>query len=256
MGHGITANIIPGGLTYSGESGGLNESASDIWGTSVEFYAANAADPGDFLIGEKIDIFGNGRPLRYMFDPKLDGASKNCWYNGIGNIDVHYSSGVGNLAYFFLAQGSGATPYGNAPLCPGASPVTGIGRAKAEQIWFRAMDLYFTSTTAYVSPGTNDARAATLRAATDLYGYCSTEYQTVQRAWTGVNVAGEDGPCDSTGRVVEKDFNRDGRSDVALTGVVGWNTLPVAFSNGNGTFSVTNTYVGDFASWATGAVVI
>jgi hypothetical protein len=57
-------------------------------------------------------------------------------------------------------------------------------------------------------------------------------------------------------RVIARDVNGDGRADVALTGVVGWNTLPVAFSNGNGTFSVTNTYIGDFASWATGAVVI
>ncbi len=250
MGHGITENIIPGGLTYSGESGGLNESASDIWGSMVEFYAGNASDPGDYLIGEKINIFGNGRPLRYMHDPKLDGASKNCWYSGIGGIDVHYSSGVGNLAYFFLAEGSGSTPHGNAPLCAGASAVTGIGRAKAQRIWYRAMDLYFLSNTAYVAPGTNDSRAATLRAATDLYGLCSTEYRTVQAAWTGVNVAGEDAPCTSTGRTVERDFNKDGRSDVALTGVSGWNTLPVALSNGNGAFSVVNGYVGDFASWA------
>jgi len=60
-----------------------------------------------------------------MHDPKLDGASKNCWYAGIGGIDVHYSSGVGNLAYFFLAEGSGSTPFGNAPLCPGAGPGDG-----------------------------------------------------------------------------------------------------------------------------------
>ena len=30
----------------------------------------------------------------------------------------------------------------------------------------------------------------------------------------------------------------------------GWNTLPVAFSQGNGNFSVTNQFIGDFASWA------
>jgi Zn-dependent metalloprotease len=255
MGHGVTANIVTGGLNYAGESGGLNESASDIWGSMVEFSAANAADPGDYLIGEKIDIFGTGKPLRYMYDPKLDGASKNCWYSGIGGLDVHYSSGVGNLAYFLLAQGSGATPFGTAPLCAGAGAVTGLGRAKAEKIWYRAMDLYFTSTTAYVAAGSNDARAATLSAASDLYGYCSTEYRTVQAAWTGVNVAGEDGPCGSTGRVVERDINLDGRSDLGLTGVAGWNTLPVALSNGNGAFSVVNGYVGDFASWAASAGV-
>ncbi|WP_412543774.1 M4 family metallopeptidase [Longispora sp. K20-0274] len=246
MGHGITENIIPGGLTYSGESGGLNESASDIWGSMVEYSANNASDPGDYLIGEKINIFGNGNPLRWMYDPKLDGSSKNCWYDGIGNIDVHYSSGVGNLAYYFLAEGSTA----NAPLCPGASPVTGVGRDKAAKIWYRAMDLYFTSSTKYVAVGANDARAATLSAATDLYGLCSAEYKTVQGAWTGVNVAGEDAPCTTPGTRVARDYNGDGRSDLALTGGSGWTTVPVAFGNGAGSFSVTNSGVTNFPGWA------
>jgi hypothetical protein len=47
-------------------------------------------------------------------------------------------------------------------------------------------------------------------------------------------------------RVVSADFNHDGRSDLALTGGAGWNTVPVAFSNGDGTFSVTNDPVADF----------
>jgi hypothetical protein len=46
------------------------------------------------------------------------------------------------------------------------------------------------------------------------------------------------------------DFNGDGRDDIALTGSPWWDTLPVAFSNGNGTYNVTNIYVGDFASWS------
>ncbi|MFF3151064.1 M4 family metallopeptidase, partial [Streptomyces sp. NPDC057927] len=58
MSHGVTANTA--GLNYSGESGGLNEATSDIFGTGVEFYANNASDPGDYLIGEKININGDG----------------------------------------------------------------------------------------------------------------------------------------------------------------------------------------------------
>jgi len=46
------------------------------------------------------------------------------------------------------------------------------------------------------------------------------------------------------------DFNNDGRTDVALTGASGWSSLPVAFSNGNGTFSVTNNTISNFAGWA------
>ncbi|HKP97794.1 MAG TPA: FG-GAP-like repeat-containing protein [Fibrobacteria bacterium] len=51
-------------------------------------------------------------------------------------------------------------------------------------------------------------------------------------------------------RRVYGDFNNDGYSDLALTGVTGWGTVPVAFSNGNGTFNVTNFGVADFPSWA------
>ncbi|MFC7550642.1 M4 family metallopeptidase [Plantactinospora sp. GCM10030261] len=200
MAHGVTENVVPGGLTYSGESGGLNEATSDIFGSMVEFYANTSADPGDYQIGEKIDIRGNGTPLRYMYNPSLDGSSDSCWSTSTRNKDVHYSSGVANHFYFNLAEGTGATPYGTSPVCGSAPAVTGIGRAKAEKIWWRALDVYFTSNTAYVNTSNpaNTARAYTLRAATDLYGSCSTEYKTVQAAWTAVNVAGNDAPC-STG---------------------------------------------------------
>jgi hypothetical protein len=52
------------------------------------------------------------------------------------------------------------------------------------------------------------------------------------------------------------DFNGDGRADIALVrGMPGWNTIPVAFSNGDGTFTVTNQNAGDFATWAQGETV-
>lgn len=51
-------------------------------------------------------------------------------------------------------------------------------------------------------------------------------------------------------RAVAGDFNGDGRTDIALVGGAGWTTVPIAFSNGNGTFSVTNLSAGIFATWA------
>ncbi|MGE5828988.1 MAG: proprotein convertase P-domain-containing protein [Micromonosporaceae bacterium] len=197
MSHGVTENVVPGGLTYSGESGGLNEATSDIFGNMVEFFANNASDPGDYNVGEKIDINGNGTPLRYMYNPPLDGASHGCWSTSTQSVDVHYSSGVANHFYFDLAEGTGATAFGTSPICGTAAPVVGIGRAKAEKIWFRALDVYFTSNTSYVNTANpaNTARAYTLSAATDLYGLCSLEYKTVQAAWTAVNVAGSDSGC-------------------------------------------------------------
>ncbi|MET3421969.1 Zn-dependent metalloprotease [Actinoplanes tereljensis] len=187
MSHGVTENVVPGGLTYAGEPGGLNEATSDIFGSMVEFYANSTTDPGDYDIGEKIDIRGTGAPLRYMYNPTLDGSSHGCWSTTTKNVDVHYSSGVANHFFFDLAEGSGATAYGTSPLCGSAAPVTGIGRDKAAAIWFRALDNYFISSTTYAQ-----ARAYTLSAATDLYGFCGTEYKAVQASWTAVNVAGDD----------------------------------------------------------------
>jgi len=56
-------------------------------------------------------------------------------------------------------------------------------------------------------------------------------------------------------RVVSGDFDGDGRADLALTGGSNWTTVPVAFSNGNGTFSVTNTDLEVFPAWAATAGV-
>jgi Zn-dependent metalloprotease len=181
MSHGVTENTAA--LVYSDETGGLNEATSDIFGTMVEFYAASEQDPGDYDIGEKIDIFGDGTPLRFMYEPSKDGSSYDCWEPGIGNDDVHYSSGVGNHFFFLLAEGSGDTDYGTSPTCDG-STVTGIGRDKAAQIWFTALSQYMTSTETY-----SDARAHTIQAATDLYGEGSPEVQAVEAAWTAVSVS-------------------------------------------------------------------
>ncbi|MYY03251.1 MULTISPECIES: M4 family metallopeptidase [unclassified Streptomyces] len=184
MSHGLTASTAD--LNYSGESGGLNEATSDIFGTAVEFFADNTTDAGDYLIGEKIDINGDGSPLRYMDEPSKDGGSADYWDSSVGNLDVHYSSGVANHFFYLLAEGSGAKTINgvdyDSPTADG-STVTGIGRDKAVQIWYKALSEYMTSTTDYA-----DARTATEQAATDLYGADSAELEAVDAAWNGVNV--------------------------------------------------------------------
>jgi Zn-dependent metalloprotease len=181
--HGVTENTA--GLTYSGESGGLNESTSDIFGTMVEFYAANANDPGDYLIGEEFDLASHSG-FRRMDNPIADGSSPNCYSSNTKNLDVHYSSGVGNHFFYLLAEGSGAKTINgvahNSPTCNG-STVTGIGRDAAQRIWFRALTVYMTSGTTYAQ-----ARTATLNAATDLFGAASTQRAAVAAAWSAVSV--------------------------------------------------------------------
>ncbi|MGW1188552.1 M4 family metallopeptidase [Streptomyces sp. NPDC002559] len=184
MSHGLTASTA--NLDYFGESGGLNEATSDILGTSVEFAADNSTDVGDYLIGEKIDINGDGTPLRYMDEPSKDGGSADYWDSNVGDLDVHYSSGVANHFFYLLSEGSGAKTINgvdyDSPTSDG-STVTGIGRDKAVQIWYKALAEYMTSSTDYAG-----AREATEKAATDLYGADSEELSAVQAAWSGVNV--------------------------------------------------------------------
>ncbi|WP_436847089.1 M4 family metallopeptidase [Streptomyces buecherae] len=184
--HGVTSATA--GLRYSGESGGLNEATSDIFGTGVEYAAKNASDPGDYLIGEEIDIRGDGSPLRYQDKPSRDGKSADYWTPDVGKLDVHYSSGVANHFFFLLAEGSGkkvidGVSY-DSPTKDG-STLTGIGRDKALRIWYKALTTYFTSTTDY-----RGARAGTLKAAADLYGAGGTEAKAVAAAWTAVDVKG------------------------------------------------------------------
>ncbi|MFB7292814.1 M4 family metallopeptidase [Actinacidiphila glaucinigra] len=184
MSHGVTSATAD--LDYSGESGGLNEATSDIFGTMVEFHANLAADTPDYLIGEEIDINGDGTPLRYMDKPSKDGDSHDYWSSSLGGVDVHYSSGPANHFFYLLAEGSGPKTVGgvdyDSPTYDGV-PVPGIGAADAAAIWYRALTTYMTSTTDYAG-----ARTATLQAAADLFGASSPVYVTVANTWAAVNV--------------------------------------------------------------------
>jgi Zn-dependent metalloprotease len=190
MTHGVTE--ATSGLVYSNDAGGLNEAASDIMGTMVEYFANNAADVPDYMIGEKL---WRSNPtgklaLRYMFRP--GDADSNRSYNcypaaGFGGVDPHYSSGPANHFFYLLAEGAvnptGFSYTASQLVCNGDTGVTGIGRDAAQRIFYRALTVYFTSNETYPQ-----ARAHTLQAATDLYGAGSAQYNAVARAWSAVNV--------------------------------------------------------------------
>ena len=187
--HGVTQ--FTANLDYSYESGALNESFSDIFGTAIEFYSK--PNTADFLIGAEITVT-QGTALRDMQNP---GAYQNpdtylgtYWYVGAGdNGGVHYNSGVQNFWFYLLCQGgTGTNDNGN------NYNVTGIGMQKAEAIAYRCLSVYLTNTSQYI-----DARTYSIQAAQDLYGACSPEAMSVANAWYAVGVGGQFNPtvvCD------------------------------------------------------------
>jgi len=192
MAHGVTASTSK--LLYFGESGGLNESSSDISGEVVEAYARaggsgdQVANTGnDWAMGKEISK--NGTPLRWMYKPSKDGASPDAWSANIKRLDVHYSSGPNNRMFYFLSQGSNAdknSDYYSKYLVRQPAAMSGIGMDKAYRIWFKAATTKFTAITNY-----KDARAKMLVAAQELYGADSREVVAVQRAYAAINVGAD-----------------------------------------------------------------
>ncbi|MCD9193511.1 M4 family metallopeptidase [Streptomyces albireticuli] len=177
-----TAGLSP----YSGESAALAFATNDIFGVSAEFFADNAADPGDYLVAEATGADGTTTALRHMDRPSRDGHAKDSWYPGIGATFPGDAAGPAEHFFYLLSEGSGPKVIGgvayDSPTHDGR-PVAGAGRAVAERIWFRALTLYMTPTTNYKA-----ARTATLRAAADLHGADSAPYRAVAAAWAAVNV--------------------------------------------------------------------
>ncbi|SHN27374.1 Zn-dependent metalloprotease [Duganella sacchari] len=201
MSHGVTD--ATSNLTYSGESGGLNESNSDIGGEMVEAYARNGGTGtvipagNDWMMGKEISK--SGQPLRWMWKPSKDGSSPDAWSSTIKNLDVHYSSGPNNRMFYFLSQGSNSSAsseYYSKYLTKSPAAMTGIGNDKAYRIWFKAATTKFTASTNYA-----DARTKVLAAAQELYGVGSKEAIAVQRAYAAINVGTDIDEAGGTGGV-------------------------------------------------------
>jgi len=192
MGHGVTA--ATSNLTYAGESGGLNESSSDIAGEVVEAYARAGGkgeripDEGnDWMLGSEIGR--DGAPLRWMIKPSKDGSSRDAWSTDLRRLDVHYSSGPNNRMFYFLARGSNAENGSEAwsrYLVKQPLAMTGIGLDTAYRIWFHASTTKFTASTNYA-----EARTRMIEAAEELFGADGREAIAVRRAYAAINV-GED----------------------------------------------------------------
>lgn len=98
--HGFTEQNS--GLVYSGMSGGMNEAFSDMAGEAAEYFSTGT---NDWQVGR--EIFKAAGALRYMNNPPQDGRSIDNAANFTSTLDVHYSSGVYNKAFYLLATKTG-----------------------------------------------------------------------------------------------------------------------------------------------------
>lgn len=229
--HGLTSNT--GNLIYQNESGALNESFSDIFGAAIENYGR--PNNWNWKIGE--DITSSGIGLRTMSNPNQFGdpdtyGGVNYYVGTADNGGVHTNSGVGNFWFYLLVTGgSGTNDIGK------AYNVSGIGMTDAARIAFRALTVYFTSTTNYAQ-----ARMLTLKAARDLFGTCSNQEIQTARAWYAVGI----GPNYTNGSL-GTDFYASNVNFCAAPATVGFtNTtsgaLTYAWDFGDGSVSTsTNT---------------
>jgi Zn-dependent metalloprotease len=187
IGHAVcekTAN-----LTYSNESGAMNEGLSDIWGASVEDYAVSTLGftsggpeaKSTWLIGEEIDK--QQVALRSMSDPNSLNQPAYYkglkWYTGTGdNGGVHTNSGVLNYWFYLISVGKTGTNEKGA-----AFSVAGLGLDAAAKITFRMESVYMTASSTYAQ-----ARTYSIQAATDLYGAGSAQVNAVTNAWYAVGI--------------------------------------------------------------------
>lgn len=174
--HGITE--LTAALVYSKQSGALNESFSDVFGSLVKQYSLKqAAADADWLIGGGILVPGLGTALRSMMNPGtaysgdrqpghmddyVELPDNNDPRNDNGG--VHVNSGIPNHAFALAATAIG----GNA--------------------WEKAGRIWYTVLTTRLRPDSQFDEAA--RATVDVAGtlFSSTEQDAVHEAWQQVGV--------------------------------------------------------------------
>jgi len=177
--HGITQ--YSGGLDYKGQSGALNESISDVFGSLVkQYHLGQTADQADWLIGQGMftDTV-HGVALRSMKapgtaydDPAIGkdpqpGQMADYLETDNDNGGVHVNSGIPNHAFYLAATAIG-----------------GHAWEKAGRVW------YDTLTSKNVPTGADFSTFANMTHATagKLFGVNSTESNAVRDAWAAVGV--------------------------------------------------------------------
>ncbi len=201
VGHEFTHGVVDyaADLEYENESGALDESYADIFGTMIEHYAGD----NDWIIGEDLadnragcttalrsledptaytgECDGNGSPLPDHYNGLVELAENELPSNDNDNGYVHTNSSITNYAFYLLSEG------GTHPIS--AVSVTGIGESAAAQIYYQSLTNYLS-----INSDFQDAYTQTLAACLDLNTDDPTTYplsycDSVQQAFYAVGIS-------------------------------------------------------------------
>jgi Zn-dependent metalloprotease len=176
--HGVTQYTA--NLEYFSQSGALNESMSDVFGSLIKQYSlGQSADQADWLIGA--GLLGpnvTGVALRSMKEPGTaydddvlgkdpqPATMEDYVKTGRDNGGVHINSGIPNHAFYLVATALGGSAW-----------------ERAGQIWYDVLTGGELATTAQFT----DFAALTVAAARSRYGE-GAEQEALLKAWSQVGV--------------------------------------------------------------------
>lgn len=176
--HGVTQNEA--NLAYWDQSGALNESFSDVFGSLVkQYHLKQSAQDADWLIGQGL-LSPNvkGVALRSMKapgtaydDPVLGkdpqpGNMKDFVTTTQDNGGVHINSGIPNHAFYVIAMDIG-----------------GFAWNKAGMIWYKTLADKLTERATFQEAGN-----LTYQTAGELFGFGSLEQIAVKNGWAEVGL--------------------------------------------------------------------
>lgn len=163
LAHAVTQHSA--NLEYRNQSGALNESYSDVFGSAAEYMHTGQEDW--WVLAEAVwTPHTVGDSMRNMKTPELGNQPSHMdQYNPTtqDNGGVHINSGIPNKAYYLAAME--------------------MGVEKAEKIYYRALTTYLTRTSNFAAN-----RNALLQSAKDLYGNNSSEYIAIANAQAAVGI--------------------------------------------------------------------
>jgi Zn-dependent metalloprotease len=210
------------GLKYQGESGALNESFADIFGTCVEFYAKPST--ANWTIGEGMMV---SEPyMRSMSNPK--GVYQNMqpntykgslWLNtncGIptdfnDSCGVHRNSGVQNYWFYLLCNGSNGSKTND---LGNVYNVSGISIQKAQRIVYKLLTRFLPSE----ESSFYDSYNGSLLATEEIFGNPSLEYTAVKNAWFAVGIGNDDPNSYCSGITYITNLNTDPQKNIITDG--------------------------------------